>query len=219
MNIMLYKLIEQVAILYPALIILFTLCGATKATAAYMMGDDNPYDFGFVSLNPLQHIDPMGLLILVGVLSLFQFDGFASVLAVTAWVFALFSGVQPYFRVPIDPHGRNFRSRRLGLFVTAIAGISSYFILWRLCAVVVLIAAIKATPLWIAIGRIFNTLAGWTLVFGIISLIPVPPLEASMLWPALFGESGDEIYAWLEERSLFILLGLLVVFILWSRGA
>jgi hypothetical protein len=37
------------------------------------------------------------------------------------------------------------------LFVTAIAGISGYFILWRLCAVVVMVAAIQATPIWIAV--------------------------------------------------------------------
>lgn len=42
-------------------IIAVTISGAFKAWVAYMSGDDTAQEEGFITLNPLMHIDPVGL--------------------------------------------------------------------------------------------------------------------------------------------------------------
>lgn len=48
-----------------AYLIAETLCGWFRAYIAKKMGDDTPELMGFLSLNPLVHIDPIGILFLV----------------------------------------------------------------------------------------------------------------------------------------------------------
>jgi hypothetical protein len=48
-----------------AYLITETLCGWFRAYIAKKMGDDTPELMGFLSLNPLVHIDPIGILFLV----------------------------------------------------------------------------------------------------------------------------------------------------------
>lgn len=48
-----------------AYLIAETLCGWFRAYIAKKMGDDTPASMGFLSLNPLVHIDPIGMLFLV----------------------------------------------------------------------------------------------------------------------------------------------------------
>ena len=210
------KLVEHIAIMYPVFIILFTLHGGLQACASYLMGNHTARLTGFTSFNPLRHLDPVTLLFLVSILSLMQFGGLISALALCAWILGLMSGMHPLNRMPLDPEGSEYRRPRLAMLVVALTGILTYFVIWRLCVFMVILSFVKYTPLWLAIGSIFTELARWTFFFGIISLIPVPPLEASMLWYPLFGQKGLDIYYWLEERSPVILLTLLIVYVLWS---
>ena len=48
----------------PALLIALTVHEYAHARAAVAMGDDTPRQLGRVTLNPLAHLDPVGLLML-----------------------------------------------------------------------------------------------------------------------------------------------------------
>ena len=47
-----------------AYFVVITIANCFKAWCAHKMGDDTPADFGFLSLNPLIHLDPIGLMLI-----------------------------------------------------------------------------------------------------------------------------------------------------------
>lgn len=51
--------------LFVAYLITFTLANYTRAWTAKKMGDSTPESLGFLTLNPLAHVDPIGVLLLL----------------------------------------------------------------------------------------------------------------------------------------------------------
>ncbi|MDR0858634.1 MAG: site-2 protease family protein [Oscillospiraceae bacterium] len=96
---LLYLLMSAV----PALLCI-TIHESAHGLAAWLLGDDTARAQGRISLNPLRHIDPVGLLMLA---------------------VAHFGWAKP---VSINP--ANFKNPKLGMAVTALAGPVSNFILW-----------------------------------------------------------------------------------------
>lgn len=94
--------------------VIVTIANCLQAWFAYKMGDDTPAKVGFSSLNPLDHIDPIGLLCIV----LFQF------------------GWGQY--IPINPTNLLGRWYKTKLICTLLAG-SCVYILMALCALFLLI--------------------------------------------------------------------------------
>lgn len=86
-----------------AIIFVFAPHEFAHAFVAYKNGDATAKLRGRMSLNPLRHIDPVGLI-------LFAFAGFG-------WA-------KP---VPIDPY--NFRKYKIGMFTTAVAGVVVNYII------------------------------------------------------------------------------------------
>ncbi|MDR0936922.1 MAG: site-2 protease family protein [Oscillospiraceae bacterium] len=89
----------------PALLCI-TIHESAHGAAAWALGDDTARTQGRISLNPLRHIDPIGLLMLA---------------------VAHFGWAKP---VSINP--ANFKRPKLGMAVTALAGPASNFLLWGL---------------------------------------------------------------------------------------
>lgn len=86
-----------------AVIFIFAPHEFAHAFAAYKCGDPTAKMRGRMSLNPIKHLDPMGYALCV---------------------FAGFGWAKP---VPINPY--NFRKYRKGLFLTAIAGVVTNYII------------------------------------------------------------------------------------------
>lgn len=89
------RLLDRLAGL-PAIIVCLVLHEAGHGLAAYLLGDRTAKDSGRLSLNPLDHVDPIGLLMML-------FFGFG-------WA-------KP---VPVDPS--RFRNPKTGMALTALAG-------------------------------------------------------------------------------------------------
>jgi Zn-dependent protease len=122
------------------------------AQAADWMGDETPRRFGRLTLNPLAHLDPIGLLMIF---------------------FGPIGWAKP---VPLQPH--RFRNPRLGLFLTALAGPVSNLLLGCLCLCVLrLFAASWAGG---AAGFLYNLVTTGAIInvsLFAFNLIPVPPLD------------------------------------------
>ena len=151
---------------------------------AYRLGDTTAKDAGRLTLNPLKHIDPMGLLMMV----VFKFG----------WA-------KP---VPVNPN--YFKKPKQGMALTALAGPVSNFLL----ALLMLLAArifCDVAAYSEANQRILDFLLMVALLsigLGLFNLLPIPPLDGSKVVAILL---PDRLYVQLMryERYGMILLLLL----------
>ncbi|MFR2289993.1 MAG: site-2 protease family protein [Butyricicoccus sp.] len=90
------------ALSLPAIVLCLSIHETAHGGAAYLLGDRTARDSGRVTLSPMAHIDPIGFLCLL----LFGF-GWAR---------------------PVPVNIANFRNRRWGMALTALAGPVSNFI-------------------------------------------------------------------------------------------
>ena len=157
---------------------------------AYKLGDDTAKRAGRLTLNPIKHIDPMGLLMM----AVFHFG----------WA-------KP---VPINMY--NFKNPKKGMAVTALAGPVSNMIL---AFVFMLLYGALYQPLYrssagqyllqmLSLGAYIST------ALAVFNLIPIPPLDGSKVLLAVL---NDENYARLmryERYGMLIMVALVATGIL-----
>lgn len=153
--------------------------------AAYWLGDPTAKQSHRLSLNPIHHLDPFGLLMMVVV-------GFG-------WA-------KP---VPVDP--RYFRKPKQGMAITALAGPVSNFLL----ALVLLLIARGVYLRALVTGQLSETwfsfllnTASLSVGLGLFNLVPIPPLDGSKVLAVLL---PDRAYSWLMRYERFGMLLLLAV--------
>lgn len=139
------------------------------AWAAEKMGDSTARYSRRLSLNPLDHIDPIGalMILLIGI-------GFA----------------RP---VPID--SRNFRDHKMGVIVTSLAGPASNVLMALICLILakLLMLVYAATQLSFLVGifRVVGFMVSVNLMLAVFNLLPIPPLDG---WHAICPLLPREIY-------------------------
>ncbi|MDR2123469.1 MAG: site-2 protease family protein [Desulfovibrio sp.] len=166
--------------------------------AAYKMGDPTAERSGWLTLNPLKHIDPLGLCV-------FVFTALAAPFTI-GWA-------KP---VPIQP--RLFRNPRAGMILVSLAGPLANFLTACLCALVVKLALNLLTAdfpgsealFFIAgsarEGMFINVALAW------FNLMPVPPLDGSHILAGLLPAAVARMYASLAR------LGMVIVILLVAAG-
>ena len=168
----------------PALLCI-TLHELSHGAVAYALGDDTAKKAGRLTLNPIKHLDPMGLLMMV----IFGF-GYAK-------------------PVPVDM--RKFRNPKRGMAVTALAGplcnvlISLvFYFLYGL-----LILPLRRSAAGALVLEMLETTVVLSLAMAIFNILPVPPLDGSKV---LFSLLSDEGYWKLMryERYGFLILAALL---------
>ncbi|HWG84742.1 MAG TPA: site-2 protease family protein [Deinococcales bacterium] len=175
------------AILYLAgLIVAFTFHELGHAWTAVWEGDDTPLNEGRLTLNPLRHIEPIGLLLIV---------------------FAGFGWARPVMTRP-----DRYRHGRLGEVLVSLAGVIANLLL----AVLVLLAlrflgdGIAAAP-----GVVRAALLDFFLInvmLLVFNLLPVPPLDGSHVLAALVpGELGRSL-RYHASRSFYLALIVVLLF-------
>ncbi len=168
-----------------AIIIGITFHEFSHVLAAYVQGDQTGKNLGRLTLNPLAHIDPLGLLLLVGV-------GFG-------WG-------RP---APFNPY--SLRNPKLGSALVAIAGPVSNLVL----IVVFGLAFRFLLPLFhlpldnlLVIFLVF--LIQINIVLMLFNLIPIPPLDGSRVLLNALSDRFAGLKEFLEKFGPFILLALLL---------
>lgn len=161
------------------------------AWSAHKLGDDTAKNMGRLTLNPLEHIDVMGTLIL-------------PLLGIP------FGWAKP---VPVNPlrFNRNV-SMRTGMAITAAAGPISNFVLALLCTVL-LGLSLRFTqespikPLYVLL--MFAVKLNVSL--GLFNLLPVPPLDGSRIASRFFSSRFPQFWSLVERYSTYLLLGVMLL--------
>ncbi len=157
--------------------------------AAYKLGDTTAKDRGRLSLNPLKHIDILGLIMMVTL-------GFG-------WA-------KP---VPIDM--RRFKNPKGGMALCALAGPAANFVLalvvLGISSVLVRTSFITTTVGWY-VFMILVFMAIRSTFLGLFNLIPIPPLDGSKV---VFSFLPDDMYLKLMRIEKYFMI---IVFLLCYVG-
>lgn len=164
------------------------------AYVAYKLGDDTARMQGRMSLNPLSHMDPVGLVLLI-----FAHIGWGK---------------------PVEINPRNFDkkySESAGEAIVAVAGPCMNFILAILFTIIYCVI-VKFAPSFMltSVGMIILTIVSYTIIvnvgLGVFNLIPLPPLDGSKIFKNFMSYN---VKAWLDrnERIFYI-----IFLILWITG-
>ncbi len=169
-----------------AVVVVLTCHEFAHAYVAYKCGDPTAKLYGRLSLNPLKHFDLIGLIC-------FTFVGFG-------WA-------KP---VPIDPN--NFKKYRLGLGLTASAGIVMNYIMAFFFYPLFLLALNfmpNITFLTAFLTDLLYMLYVYSLSFCVFNLLPLFPLDGFRIVDALNRRRG-KVYRFLRQNGQYILLFLII---------
>lgn len=157
---------------------------------AYAMGDKTAKSSGRLSLNPMDHLDP------IGALCLFLFG---------------FGWAKP---VPVNPY--NFKRQKGGMVLTSLAGPFMNFIVAFIATfIMTLLGSITfhSQGIGFGIAGVFYNMCYYLTVMnlglGIFNLIPIPPLDGSKVLGAIL--PSELYFGYMRyERYGFIILILLI---------
>lgn len=163
-----------------------TIHELSHGLAAYLLGDPTAKNTGRLSLNPIKHIDPLGLAMML--------------VAKVGWA-------KP---VPVDM--RYFKKPKQGMALTALAGPASNFILAFLavavCSVIFRLpsALVDQVAVYILLAFLSNV-AILSVGLGIFNLIPISPLDGSKI---LFSFLPDKAYLTILRYERYV-MGLVLI--------
>ncbi|MCI8273864.1 MAG: site-2 protease family protein [Clostridia bacterium] len=179
----------------PAVLLAITIHEFGHAFAAYKLGDDTPLRQGRLSLNPLDHLDPLGIAMLL---------------------FAHIGWGKP---VQVDPrnYNRNISVEKadaivsfagpLMNFITAIVFAIIYCAIYKFAGM-----AFVTSEIGYIIVLIVQSIVTMNIGLGVFNLIPLPPLDGSKIFLPVLPYNAKR---WLENNEqMFYFLFL----ILWITG-
>ncbi len=175
-----------------AVFLCLTVHESCHGLAALALGDPTARDRHRLSLNPLRHIDWLGL----------------------AMMFAAgFGWAKP---VPIDP--RYFRHPKSGMALTALAGPASNFVLAAAALYgVKLVLLYSPEAAWSAYLFLFLYMtARLSVGLGVFNLLPFPPLDGSKVAAAVL---PDRLYVqWMRYEQFGMVILLAAVLLGWQAN-
>lgn len=179
----------QTAVLVAASLLCITFHETCHGLAAYRLGDNTAKRMGRLSLNPLKHVDLMGLIMM----ALFRFG----------WA-------KP---VPVDM--RNFKNPKAGMALTALAGPVSNVVLAYaavvLCNFVMFLAdRLGSTWLLLALAQFFVYVEIISAGLAVFNVFPIPPLDGSKVLFALLSDRAYDRLMRYEKYGMGLLMVLLV---------
>lgn len=167
----------------PGLVIALVIHEYAHAKAADVMGDFTPRMTGRLTLNPMAHIDPIGLIMLLVV----RF-GWAK---------------------PVMINARNFRNWRQGELLVAVAGPVANLIV-AFISLLAMAVLFKLGMFSEGVRLVLSMMVLFNINFAIFNMLPLPPLDGSkVLMVLLPGRLAYKLIS-LERYSFIILIFLMM---------
>ena len=196
--------LPEVAAAVLAAVLAITLHEAAHGYAALWLGDDTAQRAGRISLNPLRHVDPVGTVILPGIMVVGQLLAVGQVQGVFGWA------------KPVPVNIWQLRNPRRGMVLVAAAGPA-------INAVLAFTAALLAHAVIAGQGMLgpeatefllrFAVLSILSnLVLGLFNLLPLPPLDGGRIMVGILPRGPAIALSRVEPYGIMIVL--LFLFIL-----
>ena len=184
-----------VLFLIPTFLITITVHEYSHAYVAYKMGDPTARSLGRLTLNPLKHIDPIGL-----VMILVMGFGWAK---------------------PVPINTRYFKNARKGMALSAAAGPISNIIMAIIGGIIFGLISFfyytfaKEAIIFIdMLQMFFYQFMTLNVYFAVFNLVPVPPLDGSRIVSYVLPAKLSYYYNFVERYGFLILIVLLYTGIL-----
>jgi len=175
--------IKEILILLPCLLMALTFHELSHGYAAYRLGDDTAKNDGRLSLNPIKHIDWIGLLFLLA---------------------AGFGWAKP---VMVNPN--NLRNPKTGMALVAAAGpLSNLLLAFITLAIVLPLIALTDAP--VLVFTVIEQFAWLNIVLFTFNLIPIPPLDGSKIIAGFLPDNLYEKFISYERFGSIIFIILIV---------
>ena len=168
----------------PVVLIALSVHELAHGYVAYLLGDNTAKNMGRLSINPIHHIDPIGMLCLM-------FIGFG-------WA------------KPVPVNAYFFKNRKRDMALTALAGPVSNFIMAFFGAVLLmLIGQIGLFDgIYVYVNSFLITFIRLNVGLGVFNLIPLPPLDGSKILSAVLPE---DMYFNMMQYDRYFQMGLMIL--------
>ena len=186
-----WSYLTDMVILVIAALFAFTFHELSHGFVAYKLGDNTAKHAGRLTLNPIKHIDIMGLLMII----VFKF-GWAK---------------------PVPINMNNFKNPKAGMAISAFAGPASNILL---AVVVLFVLGLVGVPLakmgntGVFIINLLYTTAKINCVLAVFNIIPIPPLDGSKVLFSLLPERQYYKLMQYERYGMFVLLALVATHVI-----
>ena len=165
----------EIATLIPAVVIALTFHEYAHAVVAYKLGDPTAKYSGRLTLNPVSHVDPIGMLMLF---------------------FAGFGWAKP---VPVNPY--NLRDPKRDMVLVSLAGPMSNLILAVLFSFLFRIFYIFGSQ---ALIDVVYKIIWINIVLAVFNMLPIPPLDGSKILAGIVPGDNSWLN-YLEQYGFIIL--------------
>lgn len=179
----------------PGVLIAITFHEYAHAFAAYKLGDDTSKSQGRMSLNPLKHTDPIGLIML------------------------LFIGIGWGRPVQVDSRNfkRNISVRKAEAIISAAGPIANFIMAIVFTVIYALLIKFNVFEnMSIRAAETILMIIFYTIIIniglGVFNLIPLPPLDGSKILRAFLPPKAD---MWFREKEMIFYFAFLI---LWLTG-
>ena len=148
--------IKDILVRVFSIVVCLTFHELAHGYVAYRLGDDTAKRQGRLSLNPMSHIDPIGMLCMF--------------IAGIGWA-------KP---VPVNPNYFRMKNKKAGMALVSLAGPLSNFLMSFVCLLLYYPIFYHTNNVFaIAFCDILFSVALMGLGLGVFNLIPIPPLDGS----------------------------------------
>jgi len=174
----------------PVILIVITIHEYAHAWTAWRLGDTTPVETGCLSLNPLRHLDPLGTVALL----LFH----------VGWA------------RPVMIDFSAFKQPRRDTVLVSLAGPASNFATAVVAYLLLLLVKTTAGAVtqFTYVYIVLKTLVEFSVALGVFNLLPVPPLDGSKAFFALFFKRPERF---LYDRAVDLYGTIVLLALLWFR--
>jgi len=179
----------------PAVLLAITVHEFGHAFAAYKLGDDTPVRQGRLSLNPMDHVDPLGIAMLL---------------------FAHIGWGKP---VQVDPrnYNRDISVEKADAIVSFAGPLMNFITAIIFALIYCAIFKFAGLAFWTSnIGNIIITIIGGVVTLniglGVFNMIPLPPLDGSKIFLPVLPRNAKYWFIQHEQMFYFVFL------IIWITG-
>ena len=182
----------------PAALIAVVLHELGHAFVSYKLGDPTPKSEGRLTLNPLKHLDVVGIICLI-------FFGFG-------WA------------KPVSIDSSYYKNKKLGITLVGLAGPLVNFILailsFTFIGIIYIVEIKLGSNVFLSIlNTFFIYLAIINIGLGVFNLIPIPPLDGSKVIGGILPDKAYNEYMLYQAYGMYFMIGFMIfLFILDSFG-